>query len=121
MSNLNGLSVVNCELTSTCNKSCFCCGRRKLEKDHPELCDWGHMEFSLVEEIAKQLPTNIIVQLHSNGDPLCYPRLKEALHRFKTRKEIFLRAKEQITKDIEEARTIWKNTLEQLPTQPFSH
>ena len=44
---------------------------------------------------------------------------QEALNRFKTRKEAFLIAKEQITKDIEEARTIWKTTLEQLPNQPF--
>lgn len=89
MSNLPGLSVVNVELTSICQKKCFCCGRRKLEKEHPELCSWGHMEFSLVEKIAKQLPHNIVVQLHDSGDPLCFPRLKEALHRFKHQIRVF--------------------------------
>jgi len=54
-----------------------------MEKNHPELCNWGHMEFSLVEHIAKQLPSGIIVQLHNNGDSLCYPKLKYALNRFK--------------------------------------
>ena len=44
---------------------------------------------------------------------------QEALNKFKARKETFLLSKEQIMKDIEEARTIWKVTLEQLPRQPF--
>lgn len=87
---MNGLSVANVELTSVCNKNtCWMCGRRKLEKDFPELCNWGHMDFSLVELIAKQLPSNIIVQLHDNGDPLCYPKLKEALHKFKNQIRCF--------------------------------
>ena len=45
---------------------------------------------------------------------------QEALIRFNARKEAFLLAKVQITRDIEEARKIWENTLEQLPNQPFS-
>ena len=44
---------------------------------------------------------------------------QEALIKFKARKEAFFLAKEQITRDIEEARSIWKQTLEQLPEQPF--
>ncbi len=44
---------------------------------------------------------------------------QEALDKFKAVKESFLLAKEQITRDIEEARTIWRNTLEQLPKQEF--
>ena len=44
---------------------------------------------------------------------------QEALNRFKARKEAFLLAKEQITKDIEEARNIWKKTMERLPKQEF--
>lgn len=91
MNNFNGLLVVSCELTSICNKNpgCFCCGRRKLEKERPELCQWGNMDFKLVELIAKQLPPNIILSAHVNGDPLCYPRLKEALHRFKHQIRVF--------------------------------
>ena len=44
---------------------------------------------------------------------------QEALNKFKVKKEAFLLSKVQIMKDIEEARTIWKVTLEQLPRQPF--
>ncbi len=83
MYNFPGLSVCNVELTSRCLKSCPMCGRRKLEKLDKSLCNWGDMEFSLVELIAKQLPKNIIVQAHNNGETTLYPRLKEALHRFK--------------------------------------
>jgi radical SAM protein with 4Fe4S-binding SPASM domain len=76
----NGLSVVNIELTSRCNKRCFCCGRRKLEK--LKKTDWGDMKFSVVKSIAEQLPDNIIVQLHFNGEPLLYPELGKALSLF---------------------------------------
>lgn len=79
---MNGLSAVHIELTSRCNKSCWCCGRRKIEKDHPELADWGDMPMSLVEQIALQLPAGITVQLHNNGEPLLYPRFGEAVDLF---------------------------------------
>ena len=32
-----GLAVVNVELNNTCNKACWICGRRKREKEHPEM------------------------------------------------------------------------------------
>ena len=41
-------NILHLELTSRCNKACFCCGRRKMEREHPELCDrprplrWRH-------------------------------------------------------------------------------
>lgn len=81
---LNGLAVVNIELTSRCNKvpGCWMCGRRKLERDHPELVDWGDMPYELVEKIAKQVPSGIVVQFHNNGEPLLYPRLADALELF---------------------------------------
>lgn len=41
------------------------------------------------------------------------------MDKFKARKNAFLLAKEQITKNIEEARNIWIKTLEQLPKQEF--
>ena len=78
--NLPGLANVNVELTNRCNKRCWMCGRRKIERDYPELTlNYGDMEFSLVEAIAEQLPPNITVQLHDNGDPCLYPRLGEAI------------------------------------------
>ena len=45
---------------------------------------------------------------------------QEALNRFKARKEAFMVAREQLTKDIEEARELWIQTLEKLPEQVFS-
>ena len=50
----NGLLVVNLELTSKCNKNCWMCGRRKLEREYPNLVDWGDMDFELVQTIAEQ-------------------------------------------------------------------
>ncbi|MEI7897615.1 MAG: hypothetical protein WCJ26_11315 [bacterium] len=44
----------------------------------------------------------------------------EALAKFQAKQKAFMIVKEQITRDIEEARTIWRTTLEQLPNQPFS-
>jgi len=59
------------------------CGRRKTERDYPELVlKYGDMDFALVEKIAKQLPPNIVVQLHNNGEGLLYPRFGEATKLF---------------------------------------
>ena len=80
---MNGLGFINVELTSRCQKSCFCCGRRKLEREYPELCDWGDMPRELVESIARQGPEGITVQFHNNGEPLLYPNLGWALSLFK--------------------------------------
>ena len=81
--NLHGLSNINVELTSRCNKSCWMCGRRRVEKDYPELIlEYGDMDFELVKQIARQLPANIVVQLHNNGEALLYPRFGEAVRLF---------------------------------------
>ena len=80
---MNGLSCLNIELTSRCNKSCWMCGRRKLEKEHPDKADFGDMEFELVEQIADQVPGGIVVQFHNSGDPLLYPHLLDTLNLFK--------------------------------------
>lgn len=79
---LDGLACVNVELTSRCNKSCWCCGRRKIEKEKPELVDYGDMDVKLVRIIACQLPEGIVVQLHNNGEPLLYPFLGHAIRSF---------------------------------------
>jgi len=78
----NGLTVCNVELTSRCNKNCWMCGRRKIERDYPHLAKWGEMPFEMVELIAKQLPPNILVTLHNNGEPTMYPKLNDALKLF---------------------------------------
>ena len=76
---LSGLSTVNIELTSRCNKNCGMCGRRKLPSTFP----FGDIDFDLLGTIANQLPSNITVQLHNNGEPLLYPKLKEAISLFR--------------------------------------
>ena len=80
----NSLTSVNIELTSRCNKDCWMCGRRRIDRDYPGIAlDYGDMEFSLVEKIADQLPENIVVQLHNNGEALLYPKFGQAVGLFK--------------------------------------
>ena len=76
---MNGLAGINIELTSRCNKSCWMCGRRKLEREHPELCDWGDMELQTAAEIICDIPKGTFIQWHWNGEPLLYPHLWDVL------------------------------------------
>ena len=80
----NGLYCVHLELTSRCNKDCWMCGRRKIDKDYREIAlNYGDMDFGLVASIASQLPEGIVVQFHNNGEPLLYSRFGEAVALFK--------------------------------------
>jgi len=79
----NGLTTVNVELTSRCNKNCWMCGRRKTDREYLEIAlNYGDMDFGLVKKIAKQLPSGIVVQLHNNGEALLYPRFGDAAKLF---------------------------------------
>jgi len=79
----NGLYCVHLELTSRCNKNCWMCGRRKIDREYPEIAmNYGDMDFDLVKSIAEQLPEGIVVQFHNNGEPLLYPRFGEAVRLF---------------------------------------
>ena len=78
---LNGLTNLNVELTSRCNKKCWMCGRRERDRLYGDL-EYGDMEFSLVEDLARETPSGIVVQLHNNGESLLYPRLGEAISLF---------------------------------------
>ncbi len=69
---------INIELTNSCNKECHICGRREREKKYPDLYN-KDMSLELLEKITNQLPEECLIQLHSNGEPLMYPKLKEAL------------------------------------------
>jgi len=83
---MQGLSSVNVELSSMCNKAgdgCFMCGRRKLEREHPEKANWGHMPLSMIKYVAGQIPPGIFVQLHWNGESTLHPQLPAALAAFK--------------------------------------
>ena len=44
---------------------------------------------------------------------------QEAMVKHNARKEEFVNARERIIQDIEEARNIWRKTMEQLPKQEF--
>jgi len=80
---LDGLCNVNVELTSRCNKACWMCGRRRIDRDYPELAlQYGDMDFELVQRIAEQLPPGVVVQLHNNGESLLYPRFGDAVRLF---------------------------------------
>ena len=76
---LFGLSQLNLELSSYCDKNtlCFMCGHQD-PKIFPFL-KFGHMNFDLLCCVVDQLPKGIIVSLHRDGDPLVYPKLHEAL------------------------------------------
>jgi hypothetical protein len=80
-----GLTCVNIEISSVCNKKCSCCGRRKLDREYPEkTLQYGFMDLELMKKIASQLPkSKMLLQLHFNGESLEYPQLKEALQIFK--------------------------------------
>ncbi|HOW28813.1 MAG TPA: SPASM domain-containing protein [Elusimicrobiota bacterium] len=79
----SGLKNINVELTSRCNKDCWMCGRRRIDKDYPDIAlQYGDMDFDLVKKISLQLPPQIVVQLHNNGEPLLYPRFGEAVKLF---------------------------------------
>lgn len=81
--NFNGLYCVHLELSSNCNKNCFCCGRRKIDRDYPEIAtNYGFMDERLLKAISIQLPEDIVIQFHNNGEPLMYPSLGKALDLF---------------------------------------
>ena len=76
---LSGLSIINCELTSHCNKtSCWMCSRRTALPD----TIYGDMDFDLLISIKSQLPEGIVIQFHGNGEPLLYPLFAEAMSWF---------------------------------------
>ncbi len=58
------------------------CGRRQRDKLVGDQ-EYGDMEMSLVEELSRQIPKGISVQLHNNGEPLLYPYFGTALYSFR--------------------------------------
>jgi len=84
----NGLLVATIELSTLCNKTpgCWMCGRRILEKDYPALSWFNkNMPNKLIRKIAQQLPTDIVVQFHNNGESLLHPNFGNAVRLFKNR------------------------------------
>ena len=86
----NGLYCIHLELTSNCNKNCWMCGRRKIDREYPEIAmNYGDMDSELIKKISDQLPEGIVVQFHNNGEPLLYPRFAEAVRLFKNQIKCF--------------------------------
>jgi len=121
MSELYGFTTVNVELADLCNKDCWMCGRRKVDRDYAHLSpDYGMIDFSLLELIAEQLPPDIIVQLHNNGEPTLYPRLGDAIKlfdkqitNFVTNGKLLLRKADQIINNLDTmAISIFENDTE---------
>ena len=81
MKRFDGLSVVNIEITTRCNKHCWMCWRTKQKKKSP-LYIGADMETSMLEPLAGQLPSNIIVQFHINGEPLVHANFGKAISFF---------------------------------------
>src|SRR5258706_964929 len=79
---LTGLSQLNIELTSRCDKHtlCFMCGHQNGAVN-PRL-KFGDMDFELLRAIATQLAPPVVISFHRDGDPLVYPRLGDALRLF---------------------------------------
>lgn len=81
---LNGLSQINIELSSICNKNCGLCGRRKYDHEHGTQ-DYGYMPLELVKTVAEQIPENITIGTHWNGESLTHPQFGEAVSYLKKR------------------------------------
>jgi MoaA/NifB/PqqE/SkfB family radical SAM enzyme len=79
---INGLSVINIELTSRCNKKCWMCGRRERERLYGDQ-NYGDMDLNTVLTISQQIPSGTLVQLHNNGEPLLYDHFGKAVKYFR--------------------------------------
>lgn len=77
---LNGLSQINIELSSRCDKNCSFCGHQDPSVN--QALTYGDMDFGLLRKIRDQLPTGIVVQFHRDGEPLMYHALGLALELF---------------------------------------
>jgi len=53
-----------------------------MEREHPQLCDWGHIPQETLRRISWEIEPGTVVQLHNNGEPLMYPYLGTALSLF---------------------------------------
>lgn len=76
-----GISTINIELTSRCNKDCHMCGRRKLEATKPGYKEsLGDMDYNMFLNIIDQVHPGTVTQLHWNGEPTLYPYLAKAAY-----------------------------------------
>ena len=96
-------SIINIELTSRCNKKCWMCGRRKIDKKYPEIkMNYGDIDFELLKKIEPQIPDGTLIQFHNNGEPLLYHRIGEALKLFQNKIRSFDTNGKLLTEKFEE-------------------
>lgn len=79
---LSGLSQINVELTSRCDRHTLCgfCGHQDAAINKNVK---GDIDFDLLAHIALQIPFNTVVQFHRDGEPTAYRRLWGALNLFR--------------------------------------
>ena len=77
---LHGLSQINIEFCSDCDKSCPFCGHQDAEIN-PNLVR-GSIDIPLLWKISKQVPAGIVSQFHRDGESLLHPKLGAALDMF---------------------------------------
>ena len=69
---LVGLTQINIELTSACDKHTLCafCGHQD-PTIHPHLTI-GQMSYRLLTDLSDALPPGLVIQFHRDGDPLAF-------------------------------------------------
>lgn len=79
---IHGLSKVNIELSSVCQKGCWMCGRRLRDREQGDQ-EYGFMDRDILVSIPPQIPPRTLVAFHNNGESLMYPDFGKALSMFK--------------------------------------
>ncbi len=76
---------INIELTNACNSKCNICPRENLVRTNQMRV--GHIDFKLFKKIIDSIPNHEnILTLVGLGEPLLYPKLKEAIRYIKKKK-----------------------------------
>ena len=80
---LTGLSQLNIELSSRCDKKtlCFMCGHQ--DRNTNANLKFGDMKYGLLAHLANQVEPPTVISFHRDGDPLVYPELGMALDLFR--------------------------------------
>lgn len=102
---LNGLTQINIELTSRCDKHTLCafCGHQDPQI-FPTL-KFGDISDSLLTSLYEELEPlgkTVVVQFHRDGDPLAYDRLMGALYVFNANIRSIVTHGEQLAKKANE-------------------
>lgn len=73
------ISYINIDLTNQCNKKCWICHKTKSGDNSPV----EHIDINILKKLSEELPSGIVIYFHYYGEPLLYPKLKEAIVLFK--------------------------------------